>query len=42
MTVRRGGLAVGLALVTAAAIAALVAGSVAPERASAASHRVAR
>ena len=39
MTVRRGGLALGLVLMTAAAIAALSAGRVAPDGATAASHR---
>ena len=39
MTVRRGGLALGLVLVTAAAIAALSAGRAAPDGANAASHR---
>ena len=39
MTVRRGGLAFALALVTAAAIAAMLAGRAAPDGANAASHR---
>ena len=39
MSVRRGGLALALVLVTAAAIAALFAGRVAPDGANAASHR---
>jgi hypothetical protein len=39
MTVRRGGLALGLVLVAAAAIAALFTGRAAPDRANAASHR---
>ena len=39
MTVRRGGLAVGLMLVAAAALAALFAGRAAPDAARAASHR---
>ena len=39
MTVRRRGLALGLVLITAAAIAALSAGRIAPDGATAASHR---